>query len=200
MVRIPQYVTWLTVIFLIVAVMHVYFWWRLIAATEPPQSWRLPLTIILIVLAVSMPAPFFANRYFSYPWREGVLWVGYIWMGLAFLLFVGLLASEIPRLLLWVFGPSDPHWRLFMSRTVTFVATGVVLCAGAYSIWNAARDPEFRSVRVTLDRLPPGLSGLTIVQISDVHVGGLVRKPSSGSCSKSERASSGYRRDHGGSF
>jgi predicted MPP superfamily phosphohydrolase len=70
--------------------------------------------------------------------------------------------------------PLDADRRAFLARitggAALAVATGeVVLGARA-----ALGDAEVVDVPVTLERLPPGLDGFTIVQITDLHVGNTV--------------------------
>ncbi len=174
MSRAGHYTSWFTVLLLAVAVMHVYFWWRLVHGTDLPRAWRPALTTLVILLAVLILTPFFANRYFVSPWRETVLWPGYLWMGFAFLLFVTLLASEIPRFFLWLSSRHDAVRWLFLSRCVAAAVVFVALGLGIFSYWNAVRPPRLNRVRVVLPHLSPKLSGTTLLQISDVHLGGLV--------------------------
>ncbi|MFH1017113.1 MAG: metallophosphoesterase [Pseudomonadota bacterium] len=176
MSRSGHYFSWFTVLLLAVALMHVYFWWRLVHGSELPRTWHPLLTISLIVLAASVPAPFFANRYFTSPWREITQWVGYVWLGFAFLLFVTLLASELPRFILWFPVRHDPLRSLFFSRLISAAVVLIALGLGLFSLWNASRFPLLKRVRIALPLLPQKLSGTTIVQISDVHVGGLIRR------------------------
>ncbi|MBJ6760284.1 metallophosphoesterase [Myxococcaceae bacterium JPH2] len=53
------------------------------------------------------------------------------------------------------------------------LAGGVVLASMALSLWAAleGRHVRVRRVELTLDRLPAALDGLTLVQLSDVHLG-----------------------------
>ena len=53
----------------------------------------------------------------------------------------------------------------------------LALCLAAYGEWQAIREPETRSVEVVLDRLPPALDGLSLVQITDPHASALLRGP-----------------------
>ena len=53
----------------------------------------------------------------------------------------------------------------------------LALCLAAYGEWQAIREPETRNVEVVLDRLPPALDGLSLVQITDPHASALLRGP-----------------------
>lgn len=45
-----------------------------------------------------------------------------------------------------------------------------LLCTG-WSVWQAAKVPEVRSLSLQVPNLPPALKGLRIVQLSDLHIG-----------------------------
>ncbi|MFH1262982.1 MAG: metallophosphoesterase [Pseudomonadota bacterium] len=169
MPRAYHYVIWLSVIAAITAGMHVYIRWRLVVATDMARPWRSIFTILLIVLAASFPLTFFANRVFPPFWREIVLAIGFTWLGISFLLFAGHLAVELPRLF---FGPAGST----VSRSITWSTTGAVFILSVFSVWNAIREPAMTHLRITLPYLPKSLSGTTILQISDIHAGGLIPK------------------------
>lgn len=60
--------------------------------------------------------------------------------------------------------------REFLARaTYTYAAAGVGL--SAYGIWSAERLPALTRRTLVFDNLPPGLDGLRIAHLSDVHAG-----------------------------
>jgi len=60
--------------------------------------------------------------------------------------------------------------RQFLARaTYTYAAVGVGL--SAYGIWSAERLPNITRRTLLFDNLPPGLDGLRIAHLSDVHAG-----------------------------
>ncbi len=188
-------VTFLTVsralsfaIFLAVALavlggMHYYLWARLVRDPALVEPWRRGLTVLFVLLAASIPAGMFASRLLSRPLPKAVPMAVFAWMGVSFLLFSALLAVDLARWLAtgasWLEAalrhrpeaPADPGRRLFVARAV---AGGAALAAGAASLQglrSATGAPEITEVPVELERLPRALSGLTIAQISDLHVG-----------------------------
>ncbi|SBV90534.1 Metallophosphoesterase [uncultured delta proteobacterium] len=60
-------------------------------------------------------------------------------------------------------------------RAVGLAGLGIV--AGAYGFREAVRVPDVRTTDVVLDRLPPELDGLTVVQITDLHATALLNAP-----------------------
>ena len=53
----------------------------------------------------------------------------------------------------------------------------LALAVSAYGEWQAMRVPDVRAEEVTLDRLPPALDGLVLVQVSDLHASTLLQGP-----------------------
>lgn len=55
---------------------------------------------------------------------------------------------------------------------------GLVLLAcglGAWGVWQAVRVPDVRTVTLELPRLPRALDGFSLVQLSDLHIGPLLK-------------------------
>jgi len=179
-------------VFLLVSVsvlggMHAYLWWRLIRDPRLPAPWGRIATLLLVLLALGVPAGLFMAR-------SARGWVARVapaaaaaWLGVAFILFSTVLALDLARLagdglafvLDWLRTrpdpPSDPGRRLLLARAL---AGGAVAAAGgvtAFSLRSALGPAEIHEVPVKLGRLPPALSGLTIAQISDLHVGPALR-------------------------
>lgn len=73
-------------------------------------------------------------------------------------------------------GPHSPERRLFLSRAVAGGALAATTGVSSYGVWRAYTPPEIEEVVIRLKRLPKALDGFTIVQVSDIHVGPLVRR------------------------
>ncbi|GAA3133152.1 metallophosphoesterase [Planomonospora alba] len=63
--------------------------------------------------------------------------------------------------------------RLFIARTAAAVAGAGALATVGYGVRTALGDPVIESVKVTLPRLDPRLSGLRFAVVSDIHLGPL---------------------------
>jgi len=105
------------------------------------------------------------------------IWSAYVWLGVMFLLFTAVFATDIGRLLVGIArrikesGAVDAERRTFIARVTATVIVAVVSGASAVAVRSALRPVEVRRVRVRLARLPRTQHGLTIVQITDLHVG-----------------------------
>lgn len=162
---------------------HGYLWVRLVRDPALPEPWRRIATIALVVLAFAMPLGIAALRFAPRPLARIVPVAAFTWLGLAFLLFSALLFLDALRLATqggtWLAEllrarpdpPADPERRLFVARVVAGTAAMATAGASAFAYRSATGPAEVTEVPVKLARLPPALSGLTIAQITDLHVG-----------------------------
>ncbi|WP_426756964.1 metallophosphoesterase [Myxococcus sp. Y35] len=72
--------------------------------------------------------------------------------------------------------PVDAERRRFLAR---MTAGGAVLASGSvtgFGMWSAFHPPVVNEVAVKLPGLPKALDGFTIVHLSDIHVGPVIRR------------------------
>jgi len=105
-------------------------------------------------------------------------YVGFTWMGLIFLFFITALGVDLYRLLVSLVGlilrtnlsplSPSPHLAFFIP----------LLVAAAIAIYGGFEARAIRSEEVIIKspKVPKGVGTFTIVQISDVHVGLIVRE------------------------
>jgi predicted MPP superfamily phosphohydrolase len=176
----------LTIFFLVVLAVvggvHFYVWARLVRDTQLPAPFRVWGTAAVVALALSLPATLLVLRRLRPAWSALIAWPAFLWMGLVFVAFVLLLATDVIRVLILLAArvgateSLDPGRRLLLSRLLgggAGVATGVV---GAYAVHNARSRLVVEEVTVRLARLPPGAAGTTIVQITDLHIGATIAR------------------------
>ena len=185
MSRLGSIALFLLVATALVGGMHFYLWARLVRDPQLGEPWRRLLTVLLALAAASVPAGMFAWRLHPSQAVRFATSVVFIWLGASFLLFVALVATDAVRLAAaafsWVLAlghgpaaPPDPERRVFLARAAA--GTAVLAAGGATSLgfYTAVSDPLLHDVPIRLERLPPALSGLTVAQISDLHVGATV--------------------------
>ena len=171
--------TFLAIVFSILGTTHYYLWTRLIRDTALPTTAAQVLTVVLVLLALSIPGYLVLARALHVE-LPGLGWVAFIWMGSFFLLFVCVLAGDLAaglgglayRLALGL--PEDPERRLFLARLAAGGASVASFAAGAMAVRAAIGRVKVRTVEVTLGKLPRSLDGFRIAQISDVHIGDTV--------------------------
>jgi predicted MPP superfamily phosphohydrolase len=82
-----------------VLLLHGYLWWRLVRSTTRPGRTRRLLTLAMVLLA-ALPVGAVLLRREDSTLSTVVQWIGFSWLGVAFYLFLTLLALEPVRLLL----------------------------------------------------------------------------------------------------
>ena len=181
--RAAQFAVFFLVMVAVLGGMHFYIWARLVKDPAFGDPWRRLLTVLLVAGAVAIPSSFFALRARSTALVEGFVFGAMMWMGISFLLFSALVVADALRWAgtgagaLWEWlrrvpdPPADPERRQFLARAVAGGAALAVGGASAVALRSALAEPEVHEVPVRLERLPRALSGLTIAQISDLHVG-----------------------------
>jgi predicted MPP superfamily phosphohydrolase len=153
---------------------HYYLWARLVRDPMWPAPWRQAAAFLLIVLAFSIPASMLAWRLLPRSVAIPISWVGYVWMGSMFLLLVLLWGGELARWS-WVKYASitsvDGGRREFLAQLLAGGAGSLGLALSGFGVWSAIRPVEVKRVPVQLKKLPASMSGLRLVQLTDMHVG-----------------------------
>ena len=182
MPRLLPFLIFLAVALTLVGGMHYYIWVRFVRDLHLPHPWVRILTVAIIAAAIAMPATLFAVRLLPSGAVRPAIWIAFIWMGVAFLLVAFLGIADAGRLVVFVIarvrGPSDPDpaRRLLLARSLAAGVGGVVAGLSALGLRSALAGVQIKELDVKLRGLPPQLAGFRLVQISDVHVGPLLRK------------------------
>jgi predicted MPP superfamily phosphohydrolase len=160
----------LGVVLSIVCGVHYFLWVRL--ARDP--GWPAPVVRGmgwgLAILAASIPLGIFASRTLSRTAAAPFSWLAYVWMGVMFVLFLTLLPMELVRVGARVAGV-DPERRLALARILAGAAGIIGLVESGAGIASVLSRVAVKQIRVPIAKLPKALSGYTIVQLTDVHVG-----------------------------
>jgi len=147
------------------ALVHAYVFWRLCSVpwVAAHVAWR---TVVLTVWASYPVARFLDAR----GWRAvaGPLeWIAANWVGIVFLLFCALLATDLVTLGGWLVPTAAPAWRGW--------AVLVALLLSAAGLAQGLQSPVLRHYEVELRGLPPGLSlagaGLSVWSIASMTCG-----------------------------
>jgi len=157
--------------------LHVYAWKRVVRDPALPRPWRRGATFLVVLLALVVVLVFVAGRRVDPDLETGAALLGYTWLGALFYLFLWFGALDLVRLARRVFAarPVDEGRRRFLARVAASTAiagTGTIAVIGhleAGEILTPVLD-------VKLPRLPRELSGFRIAQLSDLHLGPLLRE------------------------
>lgn len=183
MPRIATFLIFFTLMLLVVASGHYYVWTRLVRDVAWTKPVHRALTLLLVALFLSMPLTFVLSRALPPDRGQTLLFMLYVWMGLAMGLPLLLGVADALRGL--GFGAArllghvefDEDRRRFLQR----------LFAGAVALWAAGtslaairqgtRPVAVKDVEVNLSRLPAAMGGLVIAQLTDLHIGPTLREP-----------------------
>ncbi len=171
---------------LVYGAMHWYFYRRLRSALSSglPRTARFLLLLFLLVMLLT---PILVRILEHRGWELaalGLAHLGFGWMGLLFLFSVAALPLDIlgrlyrrltpvPKLLLHGDGLS-PAARFLAPAPVFWLAFLVAVAGSAYG-YREARDIRLERVEIVSAKLPPGQAPLRIVQVTDIHLGLLIR-------------------------
>ena len=170
----------------IVLLTHAWLGFRLCAPFEPPGA-RL-IWILLMVNALAMPLAMvvtYSGRGDRVSLVAGA--IGFSLIGLWSVLVAAMLGWEVLRLVTWAWDglvaitdlpigsnhvlPIDPVRRLQLQRAGVGAVLGATFLVGVLGIIGGLRGAVVEGVSIEIPHLAPGLEGLRIVQISDLHVG-----------------------------
>lgn len=175
-----RFVLFFAVFFGLLAGMHYYVWARLVRDPQlPPLATRI-LTIAVVALGITLPVALIAARFFASSIRPAI-WIAFVWMGIGFLLVAFLGLADVGRLFVAAAErlrgvEPDPQRRLFLARSLAAGVGALVAGLTATGLRSALGAVHVKEVEVRLRGLPQALAGFKLVQISDVHVGPLLRK------------------------
>lgn len=171
-----QFVIFLSVFALVVGGIHYYLWYRLVRSADLGPTLQRAGGWALAVLAASIPVGAFIINTTSRSVGSVVAAIVYTWLGLAVILFFLLVPAEILRIGARVGAsltdqPFDESRRTLVARLLAGAVGVIGLGLGGVGLASALGEVAVRPVRVRLRRLPEGLAGFKIVQLTDVHIG-----------------------------
>jgi uncharacterized protein len=159
---------------------HLYLWQRMLRAPRlSPRAQKIG-SIVLVVMGTAMPLAMFFVQILPRSVGSMLSFVVYTWMGFAALLVACLFAAELPRLLV-VLGTRlrtrktiDEGRRTFLSRLIAGAAALVTLGLSGAGVAEALGAVALKNVKIALRKFPKELSGMRIVQLTDVHIGPMI--------------------------
>jgi predicted MPP superfamily phosphohydrolase len=167
----------LIVVFLIYGSVHGYA--LLKAKSALGFGWGITAALVPVLIAFTF-APliiYFLGRHGMEGAARAVSWVGYTWAGLLFFFFWMNLAVDALNLVARLGGAVFGKWgsASLISGKLPFLALVTLSVAlGAYSFFEA-RELGAERVTIRTDKLPASTPRVRIAQISDVHLGLIVR-------------------------
>ena len=159
----------ISVLLSVVGSAHGYFAARLVARVDMPEPWSwLGYSAIWGLCALLFLHPTL-DRTIGPKVGRILAWPAYLWLGTCLYLLIGLFASDLIMLVAGLSGLAAERGR----------ALAVLGFAGSMTLLGALgalRVPAVRRVEVTLRNWPAALDGYRLVQLSDVHIGSILRR------------------------
>ena len=163
--------------FLIYGGFHLYFFLKIRAAFAPGVAVQ-ALLIALLLLGLMAPVIVrVSERYGLEVLARLIAWTGYLWMAMILLFFSVSLLLELYRLFVHLAGlifRTDVGTLLPLARTLFLIPALAALGMVLYGFFEA-RSIRSESLVIHSAKIPKEAGRIRIVQISDVHVGVLIR-------------------------
>lgn len=168
----------LTTFFLLYGGLHAYVFLKVKAAF--PLGMKAHIIIILFMVFMIL-APVFVSLLEKAQHESiarTIAYTGYTWMAAIFILFVILLIFDIIHLFIWMgclIVRKNMLFFSFASLHILIIAIISTLCIITYGYFEA-QTIRVNKILIESKKMAKELNGFTIVQISDVHLGLIVRE------------------------
>jgi predicted MPP superfamily phosphohydrolase len=149
---------------------HLYLAARLVWSPALPPPWRELALAALALGALLLILQPVTERVLPRRLAVWIAWPASLWMGIAFFLIAGAVATEALGAIMGAVTPG-------VASSQTAARAQAVLIGGLalLGLWRGAnelrRGPQLTRVTLHLPRWPAALDGFRIVQISDLHIG-----------------------------
>jgi uncharacterized protein len=164
--------------FFIYGCVHLYAFLKVKAAFALSSSANILVAAWMCVMVLAPLIVHVSEKAGHELFARALSYTGYLWMGLLFLFFSSSLVIDLYRLLIYLSGMivrCDLSLISPSKRAAFFIPffAAVVVCFYGYF---EARDIRTERVRISTPKIPAGAGRVKIVQISDVHLGLIVRE------------------------
>jgi len=163
---------------LVYGLMHGYVFLKARAAFSLGPGTGVPVAFALLVMALSPLAVGLLARQGAEEAARLATWGGYVWMALVFLLVVMLLAVDLYRGIVILAGAAARADLSAFTPGVKAAFLVPLVLSTAATAWGFHEALDIRTERVVIetDRLPDHVESVRICQLSDVHLGPIVRE------------------------
>jgi predicted MPP superfamily phosphohydrolase len=168
-------VLFLLTFFTIYGGVHFYAFLKTKAAFSLNLRSGTPVALIMVLMVLAPVTVYFLEKYGLNISARFVSSLGYIWMGLLFIFISTSLAIDVYRFAAYVGGlisGKDLSAFLLSSKAAFFIALAIALLASGYGYFEAN---HIRTERIAIKN-PKLKRPVKILQVSDMHLGLIVRK------------------------
>jgi predicted MPP superfamily phosphohydrolase len=158
--------------------MHAYAFWKVKAGLNFGIKVGIALGLFMLLMIFAPIIVRLSEKAGFEMFARSVSYVGYTWLGILFLFISFAGAIDIYRTILYLAGAMLKKDLSFISITsqLTFYIPFVISIVISFFGYFEARDIRTEKVVIKTSKLPEHIDRLKIVQISDVHIGLIVRE------------------------
>ena len=171
-------IAFLAIFLSLYTLLHLYaFTWIRVAGNLTPLSAAALALFMIVMIVAPLIVRMLENRGTGRCARIMAL-VGYTWMGVLFLLVSAFIVIDVYRVVLFLIDLAWGRSLSFLSLPAgSYLALSMaVVAVVALFGWFDARVVRSEHIQLLTSKIPPEISPLRIVQISDVHLGLIVRQ------------------------
>lgn len=159
---------------------HVYLYRRLVRDVTASKALRRAGRVLFAGGLVGSLGARMVGAMFSSEVARGIGIVLLVWMGLVLYVLMFTLGLDVVRGVLTqarrLPEPPSPERRAFLARGLAAGATVAGAAVSTHGTWRAFHPPDVRDIPVRLPGLPKALEGFTLVQLTDIHIGGVLQR------------------------
>lgn len=163
--------------FLVYGGAHLYLFAKIRAVLHLSSGANIGLIIFMVIMILAPIVVRISERYGYETLARFMSYTGYIWMGVLFLFFVSSLLFDFYRLLTYagslILGRDLSHLAVIPVYTL-IVPMLISLCINTYGYFEA-RNIRIEKITIQSSKIPEAAGRIRIVQMSDVHIGLIVR-------------------------
>ena len=168
----------LLVFFIIYGSMHAYAFWKVKAGLDFGIKVGIVLGLFMLLMIFAPILVRLSEKAGLELFARSLSYVGYTWLGILFLFISFAGAIDVYRTIIYLAGAMIKKDLSFISITsqLTFYIPLAISLVISFFGYFEARDIRTEKVVIKTSKLPEHIDRLKIVQISDVHIGLIVRE------------------------
>ena len=163
--------------FLLYGALHSYLLVKARQAFSPGMAFTIALVLFILLMITAPLIVYSLEKQGLISWARFLAFVGYCWMGFVFLCFCCLIAVDLYRLFIFAGDSLFPGAWAVLAPSPKYYFPLAVLLSLTIALYGYSEAQDIRTERIVLSspKIPKEAGRLRIVQISDVHLGMIVR-------------------------
>jgi predicted MPP superfamily phosphohydrolase len=164
--------------FLLYGALHSYLLVKARQAFSPGMTFTIALVLFILLMITAPLIVYYLEKHGFISWARLLAFVGYCWMGFVFLCFCCLIVVDLYRLFIFAGDSLFPGTWAVLAPSPKYYFPVSVLLSLAIALYGHLEAQNIRTERILLasPKIPREAGRVKIVQISDVHLGMIVRK------------------------